>query len=126
MLLWLLAGIALYYAYVFLPSAFILMRIGPAYVLGARDADPVPGPVHARAHRAHRNFQENLAPFLGLGLLAMVMPQVDDVQAVLGAQIFVLARAAYLPSYLAAVPVLRSALYTVSFAGLIMMALALV
>jgi len=126
MLFWMLAGVVVYYAYVFAPSLFTFARLGPAYFMGARDSDPTPGPVHGRAQRAHRNYQENLAPFLGLGVLALIVPDADTAQAVLGAQVFVLARIAYLPSYLAAVPVLRSGLYTVSFVGLVMMGLALV
>ena len=46
--------------------------------------------------------------------------------AILGAQVFVLARLAYLPLYVLAVPVARSTAYTVGFVGLIMMALALI
>ncbi|MCB1339340.1 MAG: MAPEG family protein [Maritimibacter sp.] len=126
MLTWIFVVLAIYYIGLFLPSLLLLPRIGiPAYV-GSRDADPEPHPVHARAIRAHRNLLENLAPFLGLAVLALLLPGADGAAAARGAMIFAVARAVYLPLYLAAVPWLRSLSWTVGFVGLAMMALALV
>jgi len=55
----------------------------------------------------------------------MIVPEVDQARASLGAMVFVLARAVYIPAYLAGVPALRTAVYGVSMFGLLMMLLAL-
>ena len=125
MLTWILLVLILYYAGLFLPSLFLLPRIGVGAYLGSRDGDPDPEKVHARAQRAHRNFHENLAPFAVLAVLALVLPDVNVAQATLGASVFFFARLAYLPAYLLAVPVVRSAAYSVGFIGLVLMGVAL-
>ena len=125
MLTWIILMLILYYAGLFLPSLFLLPRIGVGAYLGSRDSDPVPVMIHARAQRAHRNFQENLAPFAVLAALALILPDVNVGQATLGATVFFFARLVYLPAYLMAVPVVRSSAYTVGFVGLVLMALAL-
>ena len=126
MLTWILLVLILYYAGLFLPSLFLLPRIGVGAYAGSRDSDPAPEVTAGRAQRAHRNFQENLAPFLVLSGLALVLPGINVEQSILGAQVFLVARLAYLPLYLLAVPYARSIAYTVGFAGLVMMTLALV
>jgi len=126
MLTWILLVLILYYAGLFLPSMFLIPRIGMGAYLGSRDGDPDPVTVQARAQRAHRNFQENLTPFMGLAALALIVPDVNVEQAALGASVFFFARLVYLPTYLMAVPVVRSTAYTVGFVGLILMGLALI
>ncbi len=126
MLAWILLTLALYYVGVFLPSLFLIPRIGLIAYLGSRDTDPDPVVMQARAQRATRNFQENLAPFLALAVLAMLLPESDNGTALLGAQLFFFGRLAYLPLYLVAIPMLRSTAFTVGFVGLILMALALI
>jgi uncharacterized MAPEG superfamily protein len=126
MLTWIILMLILYYAGLFLPSMFLIPQIGLGAYLGTRDGDPDPGTMQARAQRAHRNFQENLAPFLSLAVLALVLPEVNMKLAVLGAEVVFFARLAYLPLYLMAVPFVRSAVYTVGAVGVVMMALALV
>lgn len=125
MLTWIILALLLYYAGVFLPSLFLIPRTGIGSYLASRDNDPDATVMQGRAQRATDNFQENLAPFLGLAILALIVPDVDMDQAVLGAQTFVLARLAYLPLYVLAVPVVRSTAWTIGFVGLIMMGLAL-
>ncbi len=117
MTIWILAGIGVHYLAVFLPALFVLSGLGLSGYLGSRDAEPEPGPHHGRAQRALRNGQENLAPFLGLALLAMVVPGADMGLATTGA--------AYLPLYILAVPVVRSLAWTIGFGGLVLIALAL-
>lgn len=125
MLTWILLGLGVHFAGVFLPSTMLLPRIGVAAYAGSRDADPEPLIKQARASRAVRNMQESLPAFLVLAVLALIVPDADSAQAVLGAQLFVIARAAYLPLYVFAVPFIRSMVWTVGFVGLIMMTLAL-
>jgi len=126
MLYWILAAMAVYLVGVFLPSLPLIGQIGLKDYLGSRDADPAPGKFRARAQRATRNMQETLQVFLALAVLSMVVPGSDAAQALLGAQIYVLARAAYLPLYLAGIPVLRSAAFIVGLAGMLILALAMV
>ncbi|KAE9628897.1 MAPEG family protein [Parasedimentitalea maritima] len=126
MLTWILLVLMLYYAGLFLPSLFLIPRIGLGAYMGTRDSDPDPAVMQGRAQRAHCNFQENLAPFAVLAALTFVVPDADVGRAILGAEVFFFARLAYLPLYLLAVPMVRSAAYTVGFVGLLIMGLALV
>jgi uncharacterized MAPEG superfamily protein len=126
MLTWIFLALIVYYAGVFLPSLFLIPRIGLASYMASRDGDPAPNPVHSRAQRATRNMQENLAPFLALAILAYVVPDADMGLAIPGAQLFVLGRVAFLPLYLFAVPWARSIAFTAGTIGMIMMAVALI
>ncbi len=125
MVFWLLAGMALYLINVHLAGMLLLLQVGPVTHSGPRDSLPAAGPYRARALRAADNFAENLPVFLGLGLLALVVEGADLAQAILGAQIFVLTRIAYIAVYVAGVPLVRSVIFTAGFIGLVMMALAL-
>ncbi len=126
MIFWILSAIALYTIGLFLPSLLLLPRIGISAYVGSRDNEPEPSALHARVKRAHRNMMESLPVFLALAVLALVVPDADLAQAILGAQVFVLARVAFLPLYLAAVPWARSVAWIAGFVGLIMMAMALI
>ena len=75
--------------------------------------------------KAARNLAENLPVFLGLGLLALLVEGANMALAVWGAQVFVLSRILYAGVYIAGVPLVRSVVFTVGLAGLIMMAAAL-
>lgn len=126
MLTWLLIGTLVYALTFFTPSLFLIGAVGVGKYLGSRDEEPELSPVHGRAKRANRNFNENYPVFMGLGILAFVVPEAGLASATTGAMIFVIARIIYLPLYLAAVPVMRSLVYTIGFAGLVMMGLALI
>jgi len=126
MLTWILLVLILYFAGLFLPSMFLMPRIGLGAYVGSRDGDPEPGKFAGRAQRAHRNFLENLVPFLGLAVLALFLPDTNTKQAVVGAEVFFFARLAYLPLYLMAVPFVRSTAYTIGFIGMVLMGLALI
>jgi len=125
MLIWILLAILVYYAGLFLPSLFLIPRIGLGQYLGSRDGDPEPDKIAGRFQRAHRNFQENLPPFLALAVLAMIVPDVDMAMAILGAKLFVFGRIAFLPLYIIAAPLVRSGAFLVGLGGMAMIALAL-
>ena len=125
MLVWLLLGTVVYAVTLFVPSLFLVSTIGYGRYLGTRDDDPAPAPRHGRALRASRNFIENYPIFMGLGILALVVPEADMAQASLGAMLFVLARIAYLPLYILAVPFLRSGAFVLGWIGTVLMGLAL-
>lgn len=126
MLFWIFAALTVYYLGLFLPSLFLMPRIGLAAYAGSRDEEPTPAPMHGRALRAHANLRENMIAFGLLASLVLIVPEADVAAATTGAMVFVLARAVYLPLYLFAVPWLRSTAWTVGFIGLVMMALALI
>jgi uncharacterized MAPEG superfamily protein len=72
-----------------------------------------------RAQRAHHNMLENLALFAALVLVAAIAQKTNST-TLAGAQVFLWARVAYAVVYLIGIPWLRTALWTVSVVGLIM------
>lgn len=72
-----------------------------------------------RAQRAHHNMLENLALFAALVLVAVIAQKTNSTTAT-GAQVFFWARVAYAVIYLIGIPWLRTAVWTVSVIGLIM------
>jgi uncharacterized MAPEG superfamily protein len=78
-----------------------------------------------RAQRAHRNLLENLILFAVLVLVAQAAGRFNAMTA-LGAQLFFWARVAHGAIYIAGVPWLRTAAWTVSIVGLVMIFLQVV
>ena len=78
-----------------------------------------------RADRAAKNMIENLPLFLGLIMVAHLGGRTGD-RVNLGAHMFVWARLAYWPTYLAGVPYLRTLIWYVSVMGLGVIVTALV
>lgn len=77
-----------------------------------------------RATRALANMHEALPVFLALALMNMIVaPQAA--QAVTGATIFLVARAAYAIIYIVGIPVVRTLVWAAGWAGLILMLLPL-
>ena len=72
-----------------------------------------------RAQRAHHNMLENLVLFAALVLVAAVAQKTNST-TLAGAQVFLWARVAYAVVYLIGIPWLRTAVWTVSVIGLIM------
>ena len=72
-----------------------------------------------RAHRAHHNMLESLVLFAVLVLVAHAAGR-EDATTALGAQVFLWGRLAYAVIYIAGVPYLRTAAWTVAFVGLAM------
>lgn len=128
MLFWILAGLVVFLAGAYLPSVFLAasVGVGPNGYFGARDNEPQPGVMHGRAARAHRNHLENIPVFLALGILALVVEGADISLAVLGAQLYVFGRLAFLLAYLSGIPFLRSTVFAVAWIGLVLMAIALI
>lgn len=121
---WILAALALYIAQTLLPPLFrYVLRSDPQILatLGPRDTSPELGLHGSRAERALGNMTEAMLVFLPLALLA---EGTGVTGAVFGAQLFVVARVAYVPTYLLGVPGLRSAIWCVGVVGLVIMAAA--
>ena len=127
MLFWILAGLLVFLANIYLSSGIYFLHSETlSSHVGARDNDPEPSLLAARARRSLANMQENIPFFLTLGVLALIIESTDMPQAILGAQLFVFARLAYMPLYVMGVPWLRSGVYLVGLVGCVMMALALI
>jgi uncharacterized MAPEG superfamily protein len=91
------------------------------YLLGSRD-EPAKarGLLYGRACRALANYLENFTPFVALAL-ALIVTQRAGGAGALGATIWVLARIVYIPFYLFGVIYARTAAWTISIIGLVMM-----
>jgi len=124
MTFWILAALALYFVQTLLPPMFrYILRRDPQILatLGPRDDPPQTSLHGARAERALHNSGEALLIFLPLALLGL-----DKEGAVVGAQIFVLCRLAYVPAYILGIPFVRSLIWTLGVGGLALMAIAVV
>jgi uncharacterized MAPEG superfamily protein len=91
-------------------------------IVGNRDIQPVLSVVAGRLDRAKNNMLEILPVFVALALLALVRGNntADETHAAL---LFLVARIAYVPAYVSGVPILRSVVWLVGVAALVMMAL---
>ena len=98
---------------------------GIALACGNRHDAPEPRPVAARADRAAKNMIENFVLFAALVLAARV-GGVPGARLELGAGVFFWARVAYFVVYLAGVPYLRTAVWSVGVLGMAMIAAAMV
>ena len=88
-----------------------------------RDNVPEATPLGGRAERAAANSIEALLMFAPLALVAQLAGIADE--ALLGATVFIWARVAYLPIYLAGIIYVRSLVWGVGVAGLAMMVMTL-
>jgi len=91
-------------------------------IVGNRDNPPEMSVVAGRLDRAKNNMLEALPIFLALALLALVKGG-DTSEVTHAALIFLIARVIYVPAYVSGVPMLRSLVWLVGVASLLMMAL---
>lgn len=124
--LWmLLAALGLYWVQIMITATPpLLAKGGMAWGAGNREEPAEASAWVARAQRAVANMQENLIIFAPLVLLVHVADQADSLSAN-GAAIFVGARVVYTLVYLAGVSYLRTAIWSVSVAGMAMIAASL-
>lgn len=92
-----------------------------ALSLGNRDGLPPPSALAERADRAAKNMLENMVLFV---TLIVAVGGGDPARARLGALVFVLARVAYWPIYLAGIRGVRTLAWSVGAAGLVILATA--
>ena len=105
---------------ILLPSTLRTNETGAQYNMSARDgAAPPPRPVTARLQRAQANLFETLPLFAAAVLIAHVAG-VQGALTLWGCWLYLLARVVYLPLYAAGIPVLRTLVWLVSMAGLVM------
>lgn len=91
------------------------MKVG----LSNRDHLPEATPMGARAEQAAQNTKENFMLFLALAMVAHASGMGE--QATFGAEVFFWARVVYLPLYIFGITYVRSAVWGVGIAGLILM-----
>ena len=120
MLFW---AVVLAFAQVVLATVGAVGQVGLPALAGNRDDIAPRGGWVARAERAHRNMLESLPLFAALVLLAHVTKTAGP-QTALGAELFLYARLAYAAVYVAGVPWLRTGVWAVSVAGLVLIAAA--
>jgi len=96
-----------------------------AWAAGARD-EPMPPltGVAGRLDRAFRNYMETF-PFFAVALLAAIAAQKTGTLTLWGSGLYVVARALYVPIYAAGIPRLRTLVWFVGVAGLVMVIVAL-
>lgn len=96
-----------------------MLQVGLPALAANREGLPEITGWAGRAARAHRNMLENLVLFAALVLVAVAAGR-TNAMTLLGAQIFMYARLAYAVIYVAGIPWLRTAVWTVSIVGLAM------
>jgi uncharacterized MAPEG superfamily protein len=91
------------------------------WAAGNRDTPLEMAPWVNRAHRTAQNMKENLPLFAILVLIAHVSGSANETSA-LGAEIFLGARLVHAGIYIAGVPYVRTLVWTVSVAGMMIIA----
>ena len=95
------------------------IQVGLPMLAGNRENMPALTGWAARAQRAHFNMLESLAVFAIFVLVAHVSGRANEMTA-LGATLFFWGRVAYALVYLAGLPWLRTAIWAVSMAGIVL------
>ena len=110
---------------VFLPAGARSVEFGSMWTAGPRDQTPAAKtPLTGRLERAQANLYETLPLFIGAVLIAHVAGR-NGVLTAWGTALYFWARVVYVPLYAFGVPYVRSLVWTVSFAGLVMIQAAL-
>lgn len=110
---------------ILLPAMFRNRETGVTYNTGPRDeAGPPVGVITGRLRRAQANLFETLPLFIGAVLLAHVADKAGPL-TYWGAHLYVFGRVVYLPLYALGVPYVRSLVWLVATAGLVMVIAAL-
>ncbi len=98
---------------------------GMKVALGNREGVEDPHGFAARTDRTAKNMLENLVLFTALALVASVAG-ITDPYVELGARIFFWARIAYIPIYMAGIPVARTGAWAIGVVGMGMIFCAIV
>ena len=93
---------------------------GIPYARGARDnPPPAVAVLTGRLQRAFHNFRETFVYF-AVAVLLVTLSNKTNANTALGVQLYFWARVAYVPVYAAGIPFVRTAVWTVSLIGLVM------
>ena len=121
---YLVYGVILLIVHVLVQATFSDLSKGLGWALGPQDEKRDQNVVAARIERALRNYLETFPAFIALAL-TLAVTELGTATSALGAAIWFWARIAYIPVYASGVPLVRSVVFFVSLAGLIMMLLPL-
>jgi uncharacterized MAPEG superfamily protein len=100
-------------------------ELGPKWNAGPRDGEtPPPGKLAGRLRRAQDNLFETLPLFIGAVLIAHVADKAGPL-TYWGAHLYFFGRLAYVPIYAMGIPYVRSLVWMVAAAGLVMIIAAL-
>lgn len=113
-------GMILLLVHIFAAAHVKTRQYGVAWNVGARDATLPPlNPLAGRLVRAQANFCETL-PIAIVALIGVVVVDRTSEWTALGGWLWLGARVAYLPLYAMGVPVIRTIVFGISIAGLVM------
>ena len=96
-----------------------MMEHGIGYLLSARDEWKNPTGIASRIERAYYNLLETMPAFAALILIAIFTGKANTMTA-LGSQLYFWGRLAYFPVYITGIPVVRTLVWGVSTAGLVL------
>ena len=110
---------------IFLPAGARTVEFGSKWNAGPRDETPAARkPLTGRLERAQANLFETLPLFIGAVLIAHVIGAAGPL-TLWGTALYFWARVVYVPLYALGVPYVRSLVWLVSLAGLVMVIAAL-
>ena len=110
---------------IMLAGALRTAETGITYNMGPRDAPaPPPRPITARVQRAQANLFETLPLFAVAVLIAHVADRTGEL-TLWGSYAYIAGRVLYLPLYAFGVPAVRSLVWGVSLAGIVMILVAI-
>ena len=95
-------------------------QYGTKWNMGARDEElPPPRPIVGRLDRAQANFFETF-PLMIAAVLIVSAAGLNSANTALGAMLWLGARVVYLPLYALGIPYLRTLVWAVALAGIVM------
>src|SRR5690242_6303384 len=118
-------GVGLLFVHISLQAILATLELGRKWNAGPRDKrEQVKGIFAGRAERALKNYLETFVALVALSLALAVLGKTGGLGEK-GAWLWLVARIAYIPLYLMGIPNIRSAVWTLSAAGLFLMFVAL-
>jgi uncharacterized MAPEG superfamily protein len=111
-------SVLLFIAHVVCQAVLAQGEFGQPFLFSPRDVEPeAKRPAIGRATRALNNFVENYGAFVAMDLALVATGHTGG----WGAVVWIVARIVYLPLYLVGIPVVRTAVWSISIIGLLMM-----
>lgn len=113
-------GCVLALVHIFAAAHVKTRQYGTKWNMGARDEElPPPSPLTGRLMRAQANYFETF-PVMAAAILLLLLAGRSDHWSAVGSVLWLGCRVLYLPVYALGIPMLRSALFLASLAGILM------